>query len=164
MIHLKTNPIGIDAEIQGIQEYLYEKLNDWNLEAFGRAEIIDKKPRVFYKKNDYKEVLFLNETSNGKFFFVDSEKTKLEEGFLVTDVDLYFLLDVKKIKPNVNHRADEEIRVEILNYLQKKYKEIDITKGQKVLSNFETKLNDMQPYHFLKFSFEVKYQSILNKC
>lgn len=164
MIHLKTNPIGIDAEIQGIQEYLYEKLNDWNLEAFGRAEIIDKKPRVFYKKNDYKEILFLSDSENGKFFFVDSEKTKLEEGFLVTDVDLYFLLDVKKIKPNVNHRADEEIRVEILNYLQKKYKEIDITKGQKVLSNFETKLNDMQPYHFLKFSFEVKYQSILNKC
>ena len=162
MINLKTEPVGIDYEIQRIQQYLYDKLSNWNLECFGRAEIIENKPLVYQKKNDYKEVLFIDGNTNGKFFFVDSEKTSFSKPFLKTEVDLYFLLDTKKIKTSITHRSDEEIRMDILNVLKKRTKEIEIIKGQKALSDFKTELKDMQPYHFIKFSFELKYSSVQN--
>ncbi|TDE53761.1 hypothetical protein [Flavobacterium sp. GT3P67] len=164
MIVLKVNPVGIDKKIQGIQSYLHENLTGYNLEVLGRAELKDKKPIVFYKKNDYKDVLFINPLTNGKVFFVDNETTKTEGKNLVTDVDIIFLLDVQKIKPNVVHRPDEEIRIEILEILHRYLKrtEFEITKGIEALKGFETKLKDLQPYHFVKYSFELKYNS--NEC
>lgn len=164
MIVLKENPVGIDKSIQGIQIYLNEKLTGYNLEVLGRAELKDKKPIVFYKKNDYKEALFINQLTSGKVFFVDNGTTKTDGRSLITDVDIIFLLDVQKIKPTVAHRADEEVKIEILEVLQSflKRTEIEITKGIEALKGFDTKLKDLQPYHFLKYSFELKYNS--NDC
>lgn len=165
MIVFKSNPVGIDKRIQSIQSYLYENLIDWNLEAFGRAEIIDSKPHVFYKKNDYKDALSVNQSTNGKLFFTEkSTKSKTSRNKALSEIDIIFLLDVKKIKPNITHRADEEVRVEILKTLKNKVKrtDIDISKGVEALKGYNTTLKDMQPYHFVKFSFELNYK--INEC
>lgn len=164
MIVLKENPLGIDKRIQGIQSYLHEKLTGYNLDVLGRAEIKDNKPIVFYKKNDYKDVLFINPLTSGKVFFIDNETTKSDGKSLLTDIDIIFLLDIQKIKPNIVHRADEEVRIEILEILQSYLKrtEFEITKGIEALKGFETKLKDLHPYHFIKYSCELKYNS--NEC
>ena len=160
MIHLKENPVGIDYEIQRIQEYLYKNLKSWNIEAFGRVEKLDNDLLIFKKGIDYEKALGLNDSSNGRFFFLDSNLTTEKSKQLTTDIELVFLLNIKKIKPEITHRADEEVKMEILNFLKKKvHGSIEILKGQEVLKSFETKLLDMQPYHFIKFSFEHKYNN-----
>ena len=98
------------------------------------------------------------------FFFVENSKTK-SGSLSTTEIDVIFLLNVVNIFPDITHRADEELRVEIYNVLVRKFNraEITITKGIDALDGFETKLIDMQPHHFLKFSFEVSY-NLKNKC
>lgn len=178
MIYLKKNPVGIDVEIQKVQQYLYDKLN-WDIEAYGRAEINNNEPVVFFNKNDYKNVLlfnqkkmgemllfddkvfFSNKKTSGKMFFFDSQNTFYNRPYLKTNIDVIFILNIKEIKPLITHRADEEVRIEILNHLQNKFKEIKIIKGIEALNGFSTKLENLHPYHFLKFSFEVNYQ---NNC
>ena len=147
MIHLKENPVGIDYEIQRIQQYLYKNLKLWNIEAFGRVEMLDNDLLIFKKGIDYEKALGLNDSSNGRFFFLDSNLTTEKSKQLTTDIELI-------------HRADEEVKMEILNFLKKKVPgSIEILKGQDVLKSFETKLLDMQPYHFIKLSFEHKYNN-----
>ncbi|TDQ27631.1 hypothetical protein [Tenacibaculum caenipelagi] len=160
MIYLKDKPVGIDFEIQKLQKFLSNKLSDWNIEAYGRAEIVNKEPLIFKKNKDYKNALGLNEKFHGRFFFLDSNLSIEQSKYLTTDLDIVFILNIKKIKPEISHRADEEVKMEILSILKKKvYKSIEILKGQDVLKGFDTKLIDMQPYHFIKFSFKHKYNN-----
>lgn len=163
MNYLKENPVGIDRQIERLQAKLFNSLGFDNIDAYGRVYIDDKKgkrkPLFFLRENDYKEVL-IDDTKSGVLFFVENEKSKLESPQLVTEIDIIFLLDLKKVYPNIVHRADEEARLKILNVLHRcRYLEVsEITKGIKALSDFDTKLNDMQPYHFIKFTGDLRYQ------
>ena len=161
---LKANPVGIDIAIQGLQKHLNTNLTTWGLEIFGRAEVKEKKPLVFVSNNDYRDALIFSDKVAGRVFFVENTTTK-SRSLSKTEIDVIFLLNVVKIFPDITHRADEELRVAIYNVLIKKFNraEITITKGIDALDGFETKLVDMQPYHFLKFSFEVSY-NLKNKC
>lgn len=160
MNNLKTNPIGIDVEIQEIQTKLYESL-DWNIEAFGRVYKDEKgNPIWFYKNDDYKNVLSIKDSTNGRFFFVESDNTTTKNQISTTQIDVIFLLNIAKIKPTVPYRADEEVKIDIQNVLRKHLTRINptITKGIKALEGFETKLKDIQPYHFIKFTFNINYK------
>lgn len=161
MNHTRNNPVGVDLEIQRIQDFLYENLSDKNIEGFGRAELQEGKPMVFYKKNDYKEVLFVNPNTAGKFFFIDSDRATHENGFCYKDLDLYFLLNIAKLKPETEYRYDEEIAIEMVNLLKTRVLKIKEVKGQEALKDFDTNLVNMQPYMFLKFTFQISYQTFL---
>lgn len=165
MIYLKDKPAGVDKPIQELQKFLYSKLTNWGIEGFGRAEIIDNNPHVFRKKNDYKSGFFINPKTNGRFFFLDNPITDSKQGFSTNRVDLFFLLNVVKIKPLITHRADEEIRVEIVNYLQGKLSDgtvVKSVKGEDALSGFTHDFKSLQPYFLVKFSFELKYRTDIN--
>ncbi|WP_438423259.1 hypothetical protein [Aquimarina macrocephali] len=163
MNYLKENPVGIDIQIQRLQIKLYESLRFEGIDGYGRVYLEDKKgkrkPLYFINGNEYKEVL-INDSTSGTFFFIEDEKSKIELPKSVTEVDIIFLLDLKKIKPTITHRADEEVRVDILKVLNRcRYFEVEeITKGIKALSDFDTKLIDMQPYHFIKINGKLRYQ------
>lgn len=164
MNNLKTNPVGIDSEIERIQIKLYESLISWGIDGFGRVYINDNNtPLWFYKKNDYKLVLTKQDSTNGKFFFVESGTTEIKTSISLTEVDLIFLLDLSKIKPNITHRADEEVKVDIERILRKHLtrQPLKIIKGKGALNGFTTKLKDLHPYSFLKFTFQVRYN---NNC
>lgn len=157
MNNLKQNPEGIDIEINRIQEKLYNKLNYSDFDGYGRAYQIESKPKFFVKDGDYKDLL-LNDKITGHFFFVEDPITKLESIYQ-TNVSIIFFLNIKKIKPSITTRGDEEIRVEILKVLEKSrtfYLE-EITKGVEALDGFDHELLDMQPYHFLKFTGSLHY-------
>ena len=74
---------------------------------------------------------------------------------------MIFLLNLPKIKTLINHRADEEVKVDIEKILQAHQTRIElkITKGDKALSGFKTNLKDRQPYHFIKFTFKIYYNN-----
>lgn len=162
MNNLKSNPVGIDVIINTIQTRLYDRLDYSNFDGFGRVDILTGKPFYFINDNEYKDLL-LDDNLNGHFFFLDNSNTQNEEK-LVTEISVIFFLDLKKLKPSITHRADEEIRVEIIEVLDniKIFKLKEIIKREDALSDFDHKLLDMQPYHFIKFIGSLRYNA--NDC
>lgn len=165
MNNTKENPKGIDYEIQRIQNYLYEKLGFDSIEGFGRCyHVVDndnkKIPAHFKQGKDYKGLL-TDQSAAVKFFFMEDSKTETN-GYSFTGIDLIFLVNLKKIYPESQYRNDEEFRIHVYDILRRKlgFGDIDTVKGIEALKGFDTNLIDMQPYHFLKFQFELKY--ILN--
>lgn len=162
MIYLKENPVGVDVPIQRIQEKLYDDLG-YDINAYGRAYLNKRGdntvPEVLIEEsNEYQEVL-LNDCENGVFFFIENNTTKISEGIFLTDIDLILSLNLSCVKPNVKHRADEEVKMDVYKVLSKCVfrEDIKVTKGIEALKYFESNLKDMQPNHFLKFSFELRY-------
>ncbi|AUC15415.1 hypothetical protein BTO06_09810 [Tenacibaculum sp. SZ-18] len=163
MIVLKINPVGIDREIQNLQKYLESKLSTWNLEIYGRVETIENKLHIHFKRDDYKEVLVLNNSFSGRVFFIDSNSYTVSRNRVKTKLEIVFLLDLSKIKTGISHRCDEEVRVELIELISKKIgDDINVSKGQEVLKNYQTELTDMQPYHFIGISFDYTYSQ--NNC
>lgn len=162
MNNLKKNPVGIDIKIQEIQKKLIKKLSSWNLESYGRVNLDkNKNLRWFVKVKDYKNVLSIEDKFNGTFFFVENDETKTNNQISSTKIDLVFLLNLEKIKTNIIHRADEEVKVEILKVLRSHLTRVSplITKGNKALEGFNTDLQDNHPYHFLRFTFTIQYNN-----
>jgi len=165
MNYIKTNPVGIDKKIQKLQTKLYSSLGFSDFEGYGRVYVDTQKdsikPIFFVSGNDYKEVL-LNDSINGKFFFVEDDETDSEMTMSTTKVDVIFLVNLSKLYPDIPYRADEEFRQQVYRVLKKSryffLSDIKITKGIDALKGFKTNLIDMQPYHFVKFSGEISYQ------
>lgn len=165
MNYLKENPVGIDKDIQKMQIKLFDNLGFDNFEGYGRAYIDTQKdsvkPIFFQSGIDYKELL-LDDSINGRFFFVEDPETDSEMTMSESKVDIIFLVNLVKLYPDIPYRADEEFRQHIYKILKKSrhffLNDIKITKGIEALKGFKTNLVDMHPYHFVKFSGEIKYQ------
>ena len=161
----KTNPIGIDKPIQRLQGLIYNGLGYSNINGYGRAEVIEKdkqKLPVHYINNskiDYTEILF-NDKVNGHFFFLDKNETIPNGGVFETEIDIIFFFNVESLKSGVTHRADEEVRSDIIDLVSgfKFFELKSITKGVEALEGFDTDLKDLQPRFFLKVTGTLKYQ------
>ena len=177
MLYTKTNPSGVDVPIQKVQKLLHSKLLTLygkNIGAYGRAYLLKRGnivvPEVFVSNIDYKDVLGINEN---RFFFVQSNKeTKVSIRRFQTDVDIYFILNLKELKSNILHRADEEVHNDIdyiLNQTDFKINSIE-TGLDNVLSAFNISDNDnfnysdFEPYHIFKVSCTVNYDLSTTKC
>lgn len=167
MIYLKETPIGIDTQIQRLQKGLYNKLPYIPKKGYGRCYIIEsekkKIPVHFLKGKDYQEVLICDDLAIS-FFFLENEMSKVNKYQFETKIDIIFQIDLSKISPTIQHRSDEEIRIEILKIISKEsyFTLEEVTKGQDAIKEFYSDLLDMQPYHFLKFSGILKYH--INQC
>tara|TARA_A100000164_G_C21880519_1_gene760025 strand:- start:730 stop:1233 length:504 start_codon:yes stop_codon:yes gene_type:complete len=162
-INLINNPVGIDKEIQRIEERLYNGLNYSNIEAYGRCYVIDVEDKtvpVYYSgEKEYKEVL-LNDALAMSFFFIERPTSTKANGHYTTPIDIIFMMNLESLKPEINHRADEELKAEIDKILVKntQFTLTEVKKGLDALEGFDHELKDMQPYSFLKFTGEIKYQ------
>jgi hypothetical protein len=74
------------------------------------------------------------------------------------------MVDLKKLKPTIGHRADMEVEIEALKEVRK-HRMFDVTGFEKgietVFNSFNTesiKLNDMQPYHVFAIIGKLKYK------
>jgi hypothetical protein len=127
MLITKTNPVGIDVLIQNLQTHLHKQLvtkwglagsNDPLYECYGRAYRNKHKSGYIAEVYtgglggvDYKEVYWNDELKAISFFGISSKTTfDLKNK---TDVHLVFFVNLANLKPNVAHRADEEVRNEI---------------------------------------------------
>lgn len=172
MIYIKTNPVGIDLNIQKQQTLLYNKLSslwDCDLTSYGRIYKDEYKgiikPLVYIGDADYKELLFDDTIKGVHFFFVDNDVTNklVAKNMYESDVDIIFLInDIKSVKPTVLHFADEEIKEDIRKHIYGDFQIESIIKGKDALDGFNTdKLHFTYPFYALKFSTKLKYHS---KC
>lgn len=161
--NLKTNPIGLDAVIAKIQTKLYDKLTTlWgvSLEGYPRCYEIkrDKKTTIehFISGKDY---LSLINCDKNKFFFLN-KKDIVQNSYTTfdTEIDLFFIVNIKNAKPGIAHRADEEVRLDVYNVLSTIGDlgvDMKITTDN-VFNGYDFKFtDDMQPYHFFKITMSV---------
>ena len=169
MLHLKDKPTGIDISIQRFQSFLHKKLSaKWgDFECYGRAYRNQKGngyiPEI-YDGGNYKEVFFDDKISALSFFNVsDVQKELMSQR--EADVSLIFCVNIQKLKPNIKHRADEEVRldvIEICELNQFTFDMISVVTGIKsVFNEFDInqiKYRDLHPLHCFRINFKLKYQ------
>lgn len=186
MLFSKTAPVGVDIPIQKLQSYLHDKLlTKWGLqnaqyEAYGRCYRNQKESgyiaEVYVGGGEYKEVYLDDRISVLSFFGLSGD---IE--FEVTntaDVHLIFWVNIKKLKPAIVHRADEEVRKDVQQLVDNGYQGFQLTgmrlgiervhqeyRGtiMKAQENFDTlKYRDMHPFHCFRLDFKVNYN--INRC
>lgn len=177
MLYTKTQASGIDVPIQKAQRLLHSKLNDlWGVDvkAYGRAYLSKRGkqvlPEVFLNGKDYKDVL---ELEDNRFFFIQSESSnKISNTRYETDVDIYFILNLKEVKSSVEHRADEEVHKDvdyILNQTEFVVNSIEVGLDN-VINDFKLNdrdnfnFSDFEPYHIFKVKCSVKYDLSKIEC
>jgi hypothetical protein len=179
MLITKVKPVGIDVVIQNVQSYLHKQLVKlWSLsgdsdplyECYGRVDRNKKEAgyiaEVYIGNNEYKEV-YWNDSLKAISWFGISGKTEQDLQNKV-DVHLVFFVDLAKIKPNVLHRADEEVRNEIQRLFDASVYGAALQSIELWLENVlreyqgsrrddRLKAVDMHPIHCFRLNFKVIY-------
>lgn len=175
MLIAKTNPVGIDKVIDKYQKdlhsYLVSKwgLQDADFKAYARVYRNQRDemfvPEVFTGGKDYKEVYF---DSFSYLFFGTSEKVDYKSPVNSTNVYIVFRVNLEKVKPQVSHRADEEVRIDVQQFAQKgaydfqlQSIETGVSAAFREFSGWikEVKYSDMHPWHVFRLNFLVKYDN-----
>jgi hypothetical protein len=172
MIESKSNPIGIDAEIDRIQKHVHDPL----VEAFGETVVygrvykVVKKDRVelqIYTGNyDYRSVL---SKEGNKVFFIQGDSPDLSRGQATNDLWMVCILKID----SKEQRNDEEAHVEVMTALSTNFlsKVSGMEYGMENLrrvtedsltSNF--KYSDIHPYHVFMVKMNVEYSLIKDNC
>ena len=164
MIHLKTDPKGIDKPIQRFQQVFYDKsvkAFDCDIVSYGRIYKDDKdgkiSPQGYVGKGNYKDVLTDGTIKGLHFFFVEDEESEVIQKPCVSkaDVDIIvFVNDISKVRGDIEHYADEEIVTTFKSFFSGYGLEIQsVIKGKKALDGFDTEqLRFRYPY----FVFKIK--------
>ena len=165
MVYTKATPIGIDKQIQRMQQYLHDKIvANWACEvhAYGRAYVDtvkdSVKPRVYLSNGEYKEMLTDDTISGVHFFFIEKNAEVLSHTcHSSNDVDLIFIVDdLTKVKSSITHYADEEIKEDVKSWVKQFWLMDSITKGEDALEGFDvSQLHFVYPYHVFKISGKI---------
>ena len=164
--YIKDNPVGLDVVIDIIQKRLYNKLTPlWNvkLEGYPRCYEVKRNKKTtiehFLGRNEYKSLIHSDEN---KFFFIVKDNIK-QVSFTTYNavIELYFIVNVQDCKPSIKHRADEEVRNEVINVLSTigvadALKTIIIDTASVFRGYDYELLNDMHPHHCFKVIFEIR--------
>lgn len=167
VLHLKVNPVGIDIPIQAIQVSLNTKLIDafnCDVTAYGRAYVDNKdgviKPRAYIGEGEYKELLTGDTIKGIHFFFIENDTSEGVSRTCMSDteVDIIFIIDdLTKVRSDILHYADEEIKEQIKSFVTSFYKVTTITKGEEALEGFDiSKLKFIYPYFVFKLRVIIK--------
>ncbi len=166
--NLESNPIGISTLVYKIQKKLYDKLIVlWSSEIDGypicysiKRDGEKTKSIEFYKgSGDYSNNLIHRERN--KFFFTaDNDLVQKSQDFYSTDIDLYFILNLKECKSLNTNRADKEVINDVLEIL-KQFDQIGITTKivtdlDKVFQGYTYDFkDDLQPYFCFKIILPI---------
>jgi hypothetical protein len=177
MLITKTNPVGIDFYIQKLQTYMHDILTaKWNVndlyECYGRA--LRNKTKNGYKAevyspstdNDHKDVYWNDALAALSFFGIGT--TKINMNIAVADVHLVFFVELTKLKPTIAHRADEEVRQDVLSIVKSGMHGFKVTSMSigvenalkdypNSISSETLKYADMQPTHCFRINGELTY-------
>jgi len=166
--NLESNPIGINTTVYLIQKKLYDKLITlWNTEidAYPICQSIKRdgektKSIECYKgNNEYSKNLIVRERN--KFFFTaDNDYIQKSIDYYSTDLELYFIVNLKECKTDNTNRAREEVLSDVTNIL-KQFGEIGtntriVTDLDKVFSGYTYDFkHDLQPYFCFKLTLTI---------
>lgn len=163
MIYLKESPKGIDIQIQRMQEYLYEKLlTSLNCEvvAYGRVykeQVLEEiEPLAYLKNGEYKNVLTEDTIKGLHYFFVENNQSEVLTRTCMSSntIDVIVIIDdLTKVKSDIVHYPDEEIKEEIKSYLKSFFEIQSVVKGRDALDGFDiSKLEFKYPYYVFKLT------------
>ncbi len=169
----KTNPVGLDIVIDNIQRKVYELKKEWavELDGYPRCQILksndgQKTIEAYLGNDEYSGSLIFAEEN--KFFFLSGESVqKVKNNYYSTTIELYFIVNLSEIYSNIKHRADEEVRIDVLHVLNT-ISGINVVKvesnSDKVFARFNNRISqnyeyeytdDMQPYHYFKVLIDI---------
>ncbi len=187
MLTVIDNPKGIDVPIRKLQTKLYNLLMEtWGLDPMDDEEslLYESYPRCYRNKkdngyvaevyrgaNEYKEV-YWNDAVNCVSFFGMNSTIPHKIGD-IADVHLVFFVNIEKLKPALSNRADEEIRIDVLNILGKGwygFNFVSIELGiENVLKEYTGSIRDkglarvdMHPVHSFRINLKLNYNR--NNC
>ena len=166
--NLESNPIGINTSVYLFQKKLYDKLTAlWNTQIDGypicqsiKRDGEKTKSIEYYKSNkEYSGNLIYRERN--KFFFTaDNDYTQTSTDYYETNIDLYFILNLKECKPNNTNRADKEVLSDVLNVLTQ-FEQIGqntkiVTDLDRVFSGYTYDFkHDLHPYFCFKLTLNI---------
>lgn len=171
-----SNPVGLDAIIQDMQNYLSNQLS-WLVLSFGRAYKNEDKdgnffPEVYVAENEYLNV-FASDLTDSMSFFDTSDTIDYNREPNSTyydkeqEVKIIFFVNLEKAK-NLSHRADENINNDIETAIQSYssklanwYIESVQTGIENVYSNYNydgTVIVNYEPFYIVSFNMLVKYR------
>lgn len=175
MNNLKTAPKGLDVLIYSVQKKLYDGLTTlWTgieLTGYDRCYLSNRNgfKSIDYYISDYEYKNLVVAEENKFFFTAENNIEKVGNLYYRTKIDLYFILNVNEIKPAIAHRADEEVRQDVLNVIEK-IGQIEVlnvvTNIEKIFNRFDfSYLTDVQPYHVFKIEIDTnKYHLNQKLC
>lgn len=174
-------PKGIDEQIQYTQGILYKSLKqkwkteglnpDATLDVFGRIRKNPINPAGYYPeayigRGEYRD-LYINDEVNATICFIEDDKdhdTDDMNQFYFADGKFVVMMNLKKCYPDIDHRADTEAQIDVINEI-KKNKMFSITGVQKEIKNVFKGFNiekimtdDMQPFHIFAITGTMKYK------
>lgn len=186
MLITKDSPTGLDNAIQKLQTYMHTTLmSKWGLntanpdenklyECYGRAYRNKKDTgyvaEMFRSGTDYKDA-YWNDNLYALSFFGSTERVEYEIGSCKTNVHLVFFVNLEKLKPTITHRADEEVRQDVINTIGKHCYGFTLsgyeTGIENVLREYPVSRDalikaDMQPTHLFRVNLQVIYKN--NNC
>ena len=187
MLTVINIPKGVDVSIRKMQEKLHSSLMaTWGLDPLVDAENIlyESYPRCYRNKkdhgyiaevytaeNEYKEV-FWNDSLHALSFFGIGSLTSHKIGDSV-DVHLVFFVNIAALKPLLTNRADEEIRLDVLNVIGKGWASFNLVSVEtgidNVLKEYSGSIRDkglarvdMHPIHCFRINLKLNYNR--NNC
>jgi hypothetical protein len=182
MLISKTNPVGIDITIAKAQKALHDELIAlWGIDnkeylCYERCYRNKKDngyiAEVYVGEKEYKEVYWNDTVTAISFFGIgETENIKIGEN---AKVHLVFFVDLKKIKPSILHRADQEVRQDVLSIVGNNlhglhlesmdlYLENCLKEYKSSLRDERLKFVDMHPVHCFRLNFSLNY-NVLKIC
>jgi hypothetical protein len=167
----KVNAVGIDAQIQRLQTYIYDSViaDGWtNYQSYERDYKTKRDGNIIpeiFRNNEYVEVL-LDDKRNANSFFLTDDTENIDEVCTI-NVSLIFQVNLNNLYASAPHRADEEFRSEIKKLLYENpfgFTLTGVTTGiDKVYSDLSFPLeykDDMQQFHVVRFDLELNYNII----
>ncbi len=175
MIIQKTNPVGLDEQINGFQSYLWDKLgfSDWQMfpRVYMNQDVsLGLIPEYYDSDKDYYEVFYDDRFSVTSFFFRYSQ-IEVVNGYYECNVGLIFQADLIELFPSIMHRADEEFNDMIIKAWETRpliydFNLLSVQFGiDQVYSEFkkdQIKYDDMSNQHVSRYNFRVRYEIACN--
>jgi hypothetical protein len=176
MLITKVNPVGLDVQVQKLQSFLFPRLlSKWGIvaEQYKSHGLVFRNKKdnqyiaeAYIGNNEYKEV-YWDDTLTVVSWFGRSSITTFDK-LNKTSVHLVFFVNLKKLKPLIAHRADEEVRNDVQKIFGNtqfgfSYESCELWL-ENVLREYpgsrrEERLNavDMHPIHCFRINLSILY-------
>lgn len=185
MLFVKDSPVGVDVPIQNLQSFLYEKLkvkwgisDDTSFDSYGRVyrNTIDAgiMPEVLVSSTEpatntnYKQMFFDDSVNKVVSFFDVGPVMTYAKATATVKAWAVFMVNVALLKPDIQHRADEEIRNDVQRLCAQSHfgfsMNESVTGYRNVFSEFTALLGkdqetfrDSHPLHCFRIGFNLIY-------
>jgi hypothetical protein len=173
-LHPRETTIGIDHLIDQAQRKLFNKLSaKWSvdIDAYPRCYVLErdeKRSVQHYESNGEYSGDLIHSEVNKFFFTAEDEQERINNELFTTKVQLYFILDLESIYPDLKDRTDAIVISDVISVLDMtpgfKRDCTIVTDYQEVFQGFDYDFDNIQPYYCFRIELKTNPYSIKQKC